>query len=456
MNLYMEVLKMRIDLPNPKEFSGLFAKLLKIENNFLIKGISIDSRNINKGDLFIALKGDKVDGHNFIDQAILSGCSALLLSKNIKENIKIPKIILKEPKIFLGQIAKKWREKFKLDVVGITGSNGKTTTKDLLVNIFSYQKNVHSTLGNYNTDLSLPLTLLQLNNSHAISFLEMGANKVGDISYLCDLSKPNIGVITNISYAHLSTFKSINNIKKAKLELFESIDKNGIVFLNNDDKNISQNFNILKKITYGFNKNSNFNCEKVINDAGEISLIINNQIIKTKFKNPVLCNNILTAVAISLSLGVSWENIKRGVLSFKPPSGRCVTYIKEGILIIDDTYNANLSSTLAAIEYLSKLKSKGKKIMVFGDMLELGSKSKDHHTKVGKEVSNSLIQQLITFGENSLITHNNTNHIIKNHFTNYKKLLNHLKDEIKEGDAVLFKASRGMNFDLLINKVFKS
>ncbi len=447
---------MRIDLPYPKEFSLLFAKLLKIKNNVLIKGISIDSRNIKKGDLFVGLKGNKVDGNNYVSQAISSGCSMVLLSENINQNLKIPKIILKEPKIFLGQIAKIWREKFDINIVGITGSNGKTTTKDLLVNIFSYEKNVHATLGNYNTDLSLPLTLLKLDNFHNISILEMGANKIGDISYLCDISKPNVGVITNISHAHLSTFKSIDNIRKAKLELFESINDNGIIFLNNDDKNINQKFNTLKKITYGFDKKSNFQCEKIINDSGEIYLKINDQIIQTKFKNPTICKNILPAVAISKTLGISWENIKKGILSFNPPAGRCVTYIKNGITIIDDTYNANLSSTLDAIDYISKLKLKGKKIMVFGDMLELGSKSNDHHKKVGLKVSNSKINQLITFGENSYVTFNNTNRINKNHFTSTEKLLYHLKNDINEGDAVLFKASRGMNFDTLINKVFKN
>ena len=447
---------MRIDLPNPKEFSHLIGKLLKIENNFLIKGISIDSRNIKKGDLFVGLKGDKVDGNNYVNQAISSGCSMVLLSKDNNKNLKIPKIVLKEPKIFLGQIAKIWREKFDINVVGITGSNGKTTTKDLLVNIFSYEQNVHATLGNYNTDLSLPLTLLQLDNCHNISFLEMGANKIGDISYLCNISKPNLGVITNISHAHLSTFKSIDNIRKAKLELFQSIEDNGIIFLNNDDNNISQNFNTLKKITYGFDKKSNFQCEKIINDSGEIILKINNEIIQTKFKNPTICKNILPAVAISITLGVSWENIKKGILSFNPPSGRCVTYVKNGITIIDDTYNANLSSTLSAIDYISQLKLKGNKIMVFGDMLELGSKSNDHHKKVGLKVSNSNINQLITFGENSFTTYNNSNLINKNHFTSLEKLLYHLKNYINEGDAVLFKASRGMNFDALIKKVFKS
>jgi len=452
----MENISMRIDLPNPKEFSSLFSSIVKKEKKYLINGISIDSRNIKKNDLFIALEGEKVDGNNFINQAIGSGCSAVLSSKNNLKHSKIPHIAIEHPKHIIGKIAKEWRKKFKIDVVGITGSNGKTTTKDLLVHIFSTQKNVHGTIGNYNTDLGLPLTLLQLNKNHSISFLEMGANKIGDISYLCNLSKPNIGIITNISYAHLSTFGSLDNIIKAKFELFESIPKNGMVFLNNDDKNLNREITTSNKTTFGFSQNSDYQYEKIINNNGEITLKVKKQIIKTFFNNPILIKNILAAVSIASTLGISWYNIKKGILSFKQPPGRCSTYFKNGITIIDDTYNANLSSTLGALSLLSTLKSKGKKIMVFGDMLELGSKSENHHIEVGKQISNSDINHLVTLGAQSKITSNNSSGVEKYHFENKNQLIDHLKKNIQQGDAVLFKASRGMSFDSLINGVFKS
>ena len=447
---------MRIDLQNQKEFSSLFSNILKKEKKYLINGISLDSRNIKKNDLFVALDGEKVDGNNFINQAIDSGCSAVLSSKRNLNHLDIPHIIIKNPKEIIGKIAKKWREKFKIDIVGITGSNGKTTTKDLLVHIFSTQKNVHGTIGNYNTDLGLPLTLLQLHKTHSISFLEMGANKIGDISYLCKLSKPNIGIITNISYAHLSTFGSLDNIIKAKFELFEYIAKSGMIFLNNDDKNINTKIKTLNKTTFGFNQNSDYKYEKIINDKGEITLKVKKQIIKTFFNNPILIKNILAAITIASSLGISWYNIKKSILSFKQPEGRCSTYYKNGITIIDDTYNANLSSTLGALLFLSNLKSEGKKIMVFGDMLELGTKSKNHHIEVGKQISNSNINHLVTLGDQSKITFKNSSGIEKYHFENKNQLIEHLKKNIQKGDAVLFKASRGMSFDLLINGVFKS
>ena len=447
---------MRIDLPNPIEFSRLFSRIVKKEKKYLINGISIDSRNIKKNDLFVALDGEKVDGNNFINQAIDSGCSAVLSSKSNLNHSNIPHINIQNPKKIIGKIAKKWREKFKIDVVGITGSNGKTTTKDLLVHIFSTQKNVHGTIGNYNTDLGLPLTLLQLNKSHSISFLEMGANKIGDIAYLCNLSKPNIGIITNISYAHFSTFGSLENIIKAKFELFESLPKNGMIFLNNDDNNLNREITLSNKTTFGFHQNSDYQYEKIINDNGEITLKVKKEIIKTFFNNPILIKNISAAITIASSLGISWNNIKKSILSFKQPLGRCSTYFKNGITIIDDTYNANLSSTLGALSLLSNLKLKGKKIIVFGDMLELGLKSETHHIEVGHQITNSDINHLVTFGDQSKITFNNSLGVDKYHFENKNQLIVHLKKNIQKGDAVLFKASRGMNFDLLIRGVFKS
>ncbi|MBV54913.1 MAG: hypothetical protein CMG27_03900, partial [Candidatus Marinimicrobia bacterium] len=196
---------MRIDLPDPEAFRRMMAEMTKQEITAEITGIALDSREIHNGDLFVALSGEKVDGHNYINQAKENGAAAALVSSR-RMDVKLPQIEVEDPEIFIGKVAAKWRTNFSIPVLGITGSNGKTTTKDLLIHIFSASHTVHGTRGNYNTHLGLPLTLLELTSHHTFSILEMGANRAGDIEYLSNLSLPRYGLITNIARAHLKSF----------------------------------------------------------------------------------------------------------------------------------------------------------------------------------------------------------------------------------------------------------
>ena len=216
---------MRIDLPDPIKFMELLVKLTRCDVKVPITGVSLDSRKAKPGDLFIALIGDKVDGHKYLFQAAEKKCAAAIVSKP-NNSIKIQQISVDDPTTTITEMGNKWRSSKSVEVTGITGSNGKTTTKELLLHIFSAWHFVHGTRGNYNTHLGLPLTLLELDSRHTQSFLEMGANHRGDIGHLCSLSLPRHGLITNIAPSHLSSFGSMETITKTKGELFKSLPAN--------------------------------------------------------------------------------------------------------------------------------------------------------------------------------------------------------------------------------------
>ena len=229
---------MRITLPDPAGFTECFADISGVKIDSDIMGITIDSRNVKPGDLYIALSGIRTDGHNFVPEVALEGCSAALVSDIQKECTTIQQIRVDDPLTTIGQTASLWRENIDIPVFGITGTNGKTSTKELIKHVLNENMNVHATKGNYNTSIGVPLTLLTMTSSHEISIIELGANQKGDIRYLCELTKPNHGLITNIAPAHLEGFGSVEEIAKEKGELFLSLN-NGFAFVNKTDEKIS-------------------------------------------------------------------------------------------------------------------------------------------------------------------------------------------------------------------------
>ena len=210
-----------------------------IYQNVIIRGVSIDTRTISKGDLFIAIKGKTFDGHDYIENAILKGASAIISSKRISSIKKIPMILVRSTRLFLGDLANWWRKKFKVKVIAITGSNGKTTVKEMIVSILGsrYKRNqILYTQGNYNNDIGVPLTLLQMSNTHEYAVIEMGMNNSGEISYLTKMAMPDFAVINNVGSAHIGNFNSKENIADAKIEIVDGLNKNGTLILNKNDE----------------------------------------------------------------------------------------------------------------------------------------------------------------------------------------------------------------------------
>ena len=447
---------MRIGLKKTTELSAVFKELFGKGINQKINGLTTDSRNLKIGDIYIAIEGDIHDGHDYLNQVDKLNASAVLInnSKEVGE-LNAQKIKVKDTKIALGEIARRWRKNFNMPIIAITGSNGKTSTKELLYHVLKDKYNVHSTSGNYNTSIGLPLTLLGLSKYHDISILEMGANQLGDIEYLCSIANPTHGLITNISSAHLEGFGTIENITKTKSALFESLGQ-GISFVNYADSRLKKLKISSEKITYGLNEICDFPADLHHDKDGSIILTIDSNEIRTNSKNLSFAKNIIAVASIAITIGIDWQYFQDKILTFVPPKGRCKVLKYGSITVIDDTYNSNLESCSAAIEYLNAFSGKGRNIAVLGDMLELGEASENQHRKLGDKCSSSKLDAVFTIGVESAYTHDSIKNIkVKYHFEKHKNLIKTLKDHLNKDDKVLFKGSRGMEMEKVLAGVFE-
>ena len=443
---------MRIDLPNPDKFKQIFDKTL-VEPLFeKVIGISTDSRDIKEGDLYLAIDGEKVDGHSFLTEVFEKGASSALVSNTIDESRK-KQIKVDDPINAIGKVARAWRDQFQIPVIGITGSNGKTSTKELLKYILSAKYDIHATEGNYNTSIGLPLTLLKLTEYHGISILEMGANQPKDIEKLCNIAHPNHGLITNIAPAHLEGFGDIESVAKTKGELFQYLTE-GKSFINSADNRINELEIYGDSITFGLTSNCDYPADFHHDENGSIILTIDTQEVHTNSVNLAFAKNIIACSAIARELNISWEAIKDRITTFKPPKGRCEIKTNGDITIIDDTYNANVESTMAAIDYLKAFSGNGKRIFIFGDMLELGHSSEEQHRIIGEKCQKEELSAVFTFGNETIIVHEEINDsILHKHFDKKETLLSSLNDIISEGDKILVKGSRGMRMEEIVEEI---
>jgi UDP-N-acetylmuramoyl-tripeptide--D-alanyl-D-alanine ligase len=446
---------MRITLSNPKRFSKVFKTVTNTSFTSTVLGISTDSRQCIEGDLYIAIKGENVDGNQFVKEAREAGAVAALVANTYDTVSDIQQIDVDNPVKTIGEVANAWRKHFNIPVIGITGSNGKTTTKDLLNHFLESKYNVHSTKGNFNTSIGVPLTLLQLGRKHTISIIEMGANQPGDIKYLCQIVEPTDGLITNIAPAHLEGFGSIESVAQEKSELFTYL-TGGVVYINNSDEWISTFNRSVKSKTYGFSADCDYSADYFRETNGNIILNINSNEINTKSHNIIIANNILAASSIANSYGVDWDIIQEKTLSFNPTYGRGVITKYDKITVIDDTYNANYKSTVAAIEHLTSYPTEGRRIFVFGDMAELGNSSNKYHQKIGEKCKENNLDAVFTIGTFTTITDKALITLAYHkHFNDKEILIRELQNFKKNDDVILFKGSRSMEMEKIIQKVFK-
>ena len=444
---------MRIDIKHPERFATVFEAVTSKKLHRPILGITTDSREIQENDLYIALKGERVDGHSFLGSVEKSGASVALVSQ-INEDLDFQQIEGDDPLSMIGNIANAWRNQFDIHVIGITGSNGKTSTKDLLVHVLQSSYKVHATQGNFNTTIGLPLTLLQLDDEHSVSVLEMGASVPGEIKALSQIAEPTHGIITNIAPAHLEGFGSIETITEEKSALFRALE-NGISFVNLADDKVAGLEISGEKVTFGLTPDCDFPADIHQEEDGSLTLILDAHDIPTGSQNLSFIKNSIAVSAIAVTLGVEWDNVIERIQSFTPPSGRCQVKQFDDITVIDDTYNANLISSLAALDYLKAFSGNGRRIFVFGDMFELGPTSHEQHRKVGKKCTELGLDGVFTLGENTIHTDSALNSGIDHkHFDSHDELIHSLKDLIHSGDKILFKGSRGMTMEKVIQGVF--
>ena len=444
---------MRIDIKQPERFAAVFETVTSTSLHRAISGIATDSRECKEGDLYIALTGERTDGHGFLPAVMEQGAAAALVSKKNKE-LNLQQIKVENPQFSIGKIAREWRRQFEIPVIGITGSNGKTSTKELLVHVLSGSYNVHATDGNFNTYIGLPLTLLQMNDSHDISIIEMGASVPGEIKVLCTIAEPSHGLITNVAPAHLEGFGSLETIAHEKGALFRSLDE-GISFVNQADKMVSNIPFHGPRITFGLTPDCDFPADIYHEDDGTLTLILDTHEIPTGSHNLSFIKNSIAVSAIAVTLGIEWNDLKKHLQSFSPPAGRCQVKQVANITIIDDTYNANLASSLAALDYLKAFSGNGRRIFVFGDMFELGPTSDEQHRKIGEKCSEMGLDGVFTVGEHTVHTDSAIqNGVVHEHFSSQESLIESLKTTVNSGDKILFKGSRGMAMENVIEGVF--
>lgn len=426
--------------------------------------ISIDSREIKKGNIFCALNGENTNGHNYIKSAIENGAVAAIAERQeIKENVnllKYPLIIVDNSLETLQKAANNYGKIIKAKIFTITGSAGKTTTRNLISKVLGSSFSVTHSIKNYNNHIGLPLSILQVDKNDDFAVIEMGANHIGEIATLCKIIKPDYGLITSISKAHIEGFGSIENVQKAKFELFDSVDDNGIIFINNDDFRIKEyNNNDIKKVTYSIKSNADYELKIIDYDQfGRYTLEYMGKSIKLNSIGYGAAQNAAAALTVGKTFGLSTGAIIKQIQDFNTPQGRGNIINLNDYFIINDTYNANPLSTNLAIRSLNEMNSKGKTIMVLGDMLEMGELSESSHKNIGAQIAESKINYLFCYGEN-------TKHTIKSarqydmmnaiHFDKKKSLAETLISLVKPNDIIYIKGSRGLKMETIIEKLKK-
>lgn len=436
------------------------------------ESFSKDTRNIKKGDIYLGIKGESFNGSEFYIDALEKGAKGCII-QDVDVDINIYKrfpdrFIIKVVDVILAlqDIARHKRNLYDIPVVAVTGSVGKTSTRDLIASVVAEKYKVLKTQGNYNNNIGLPLTILEAKDQEAM-VLEMGMNQKGEISLLTKIAKPTIAVITNVGTAHIGNLGSRENILKAKLEIMEGLSKEGTLIINNDNDmlnkwNIENKEKNLKLVTFGADKESDVKANNIkLGQNGstyEIDLGGQKQVFKVPVGGKHFVVNSLAAVAVGKVLGIEIDKIKKGIEEFELTKRRMdISILKNNVMLINDSYNASYDSMKASIEYLASLKSK-RKIAILGDMLELGEYAEDLHRKVGNEILKNNIDILITVGEYSnyivdQIEKNNENNVKIYKAKNIEEASEIAKKIIREEDAILVKASNSMRFNVIVENI---
>ena len=439
-------------------------KLLSGNPEEILTGISTDTRKIKNGELFVAIKGGNFDGHSFILDAVAKGAGGVLVQEGgiTNANFKLPDvsfISVNDSIRALGDIGNFHRSRFNIPIIGITGSNGKTTTKEMLSAILSKKFNTLKSFGTENNNIGVPLTLMRLNGEHKIAVLEMGTNHLGEIRRLSEIARPTAIIITNIGPSHLEYLEDVDTVLKAKLEALEYMDKDGKIILNADDDCLRTISSTPKTVWFGFDKEADFYADKINLEPDGINFRLNGEWdISLGVLGRQNVHNALAAIACAWDFGVAIDDIKDALKEFKVPNMRMEVKRFGDIKIINDTYNANPQSMKQAIEALRDMVTEGRKVLVAGDMLELGTFSGRLHHLVEKQAAESGIDLIVAVGK--LAEHvaegaqeaGMSQRKIKLCAVT-KEACEKMGSFIKKGDTILVKGSRAMKMEGIVNEL---
>ena len=433
------------------------ATLLKKE----ISSVTTDSRNVTRDCLFAAIKGKNSDGHDYIEAALGKG-ALCVLGEHCPENAgAAPMIIVKNTVTALGDLAAFYRRQFDIPVLGITGSVGKTTAKEMVSAVLSQRFRVHKTPKNLNNDLGVPLTLFGLDESHEFAVIEMGISHFGEMTRLAEIVRPDMALYTTIGFAHLEFLGDFDGVLKAKTEMLEFLPENGIVFVNGDDETLRKLSCKQNVCRYGVSRDCEVTAENIRllgTEGMELDIVSGSRRISAKINSYGVHMVIaaLGAAAVGLRMGLTDAEIADGIASYVPVGSRAGIIDTRKITVIDDCYNANPTSVAAALDSLSLLK--GRRVCVLGDMSELGQTAPKLHYETGAHAAEKGIDLVITCGELSMSTAEGAKSAGASSvigFASKEKLLSELPSLIRKGDSVLVKASHSQRFEEIVEALKK-
>jgi UDP-N-acetylmuramoyl-tripeptide--D-alanyl-D-alanine ligase len=425
-------------------------------------GVVIDSRQKVKNSIFVAIKGKNFDGHDFVKQAVEKGAVAVVINSrklSLFDDLDVTIITVKNTVKAYGYLAKVWRRKSGAKVISLTGSNGKTTTKEILASLLGTKYIVVKTERNNNNQIGVPLTILNVTPKTEVLILEHGTNHPGEIAYTAEIAEPDFALITNVGASHLQFFGNIDGVLEEKFSLFKAaLENKGKIFVNNDDSLLRKaSLKINNKITFGFKGKPDVRGKIVSFDEfgrPEIEIYYKGRVIKVKL--PLLgkanAYNFLSAAAVALEMGIGKNNLVKAAASLKSVKGRLNLNELNGFVLVDDTYNSNPVSVAEAVSILKKIKAYSPKVLILGDMLELGEESKLFHSDLAKEITKLKKFEVLTIGKNMKALADTLGSNAK-HFASRKNLKKHLSKMELKGKCFLVKGSRGMMMEEFVDLI---
>jgi UDP-N-acetylmuramoyl-tripeptide--D-alanyl-D-alanine ligase len=425
--------------------------------------ITIDTRVIKPGDIFFALKGEHADGHDYVEQAFKQGAAACVVSlkKRIKRKGRGLLLCVNNPRHALWDLARYYRSILRVTVVAVTGSNGKTTCKDMIGAILGKSGRVLVSQGSFNNDLGVPLTLLRARAENKIVVVELGTNHFGEISRLSRLVRPDVGVITSIGESHLEFFKTVRNIVRAKSEIADGMNGDSTLIVNGDSPYLKNGLRRFKGtlLTFGMGAENLFRLRSLSSRNRGISFRLGKEYFRLDIPGKYNAYNATAAVCVARVLGIRRDTIRKRLSAFRPSSLRMEVIRRGGITILNDCYNANPVSMKGALQTLVEIKKSGRSIGVLGDMLELGEKSKNLHREIGR-CHTSGLDRLFTVGPMAMEIYKSgvkagLPKIYCSHFERIQELIQRLLCTVKSGDVILIKGSRGMKMEAVTGSLLE-
>lgn len=419
-----------------------------------LAGVTIDSRAVKEGDLFVAYRGERVDGHDYINKAFQNG-AACCLAERAPEDAQGPVIVVGDVQEALESICTALRESLSLPIVGVTGSMGKTSAKEMIWAVLAQRMNVLKTEGNLNNQIGVPMTLSRIRPEHEAAVVEMGISGFGEMRKLGQMVRPHIAVYTAIGHAHLEFLHDLDGVLRAKTEMLDYVDKDGLVIINGDDRKLREIRCVQRLMSVGLGEDCDVRAEDVCLISGEkTACTIRYGERKIEAVIPAYGRHMVYAAlegaAVGFAMGLSDEEIRAGIAAYKTVGGRGAITETGYVTVIDDSYNANPEAMHSAIDSLAE--RKGRKVCIFGDMLEMGEDSESLHREVGRYAAEKGMDLVVACGEEGRIIAQSAGQAGR-YFAGGEEIIRALPELIKQGDTVLIKASRRMHFETIAEAV---